>query len=257
MFVSATLVVLLGALPASSAHADDKAQIKKDFDAWHAKTKAQFAQAWTAIQEAEASVQSSYDKGVKLAEGGKNKKATQALLKARSDLFNHKNGTFVHVNKGLSFKIALALAGIYDATDEEALLKREIVFMDNGRNWMAKDEEKIFLHHALQEVYRVWGVEERKEGRKRMKTKDRNRLKRIMAAVTIGPHTDILLKTSTTCARAGKKPTTQPKRPTLSPISTTSAAKATSVHTKTSTPPASRTSARGWRFSSSTARSPR
>lgn len=40
----------------------------------------------------------------------------------------------------------------------------------------------------------MWGVEEAKEGRKRMKTKDRNRLKRIMAAVTVGPHTDILFE---------------------------------------------------------------
>lgn len=192
--ISFTLAMVFAIAPSAMA-ADDKAKIKKDFDTWHQETKQQFEKNWAAIQEAEAAARPTYDKGVKIAEAGKNKKAIETLLDARAKLFNHKKATFVHVDKGLSHQIALALASLYSDMDDEARLKREIVFMDKGRDWLPKEEEqKIFLHHALKELYRVWGVEEAKEGRKRMKTKDRNRLKRIMAAVTVGPHTDILFE---------------------------------------------------------------
>lgn len=149
LVLSLTLVTSFA--PEASA-ADDKVKIKADFDAWFKETNAQFEKSWAAIQEAEAAARPTYEKGVKLAEQGKQKKAAKTLLDARAKLFNHKQATFVHVNKGLSHSIALPLASIYDDTDDEALLKREIVFMDKGRAWLSKEEEqKIFMHHAMKD----------------------------------------------------------------------------------------------------------
>ncbi len=181
-----SLIAIICLSAPSRASALDKDKIKKDFDAWHTKTVADFEETWTGIMAAEASAMPLYEKGKKQAEAGKKKKAVKTLLAARAKLFNGPKGELVHINKGLSFKIAAALAELYETLEDEPRLKREITFMDVGRPWLSKEkEQQIFVRHAIREVYRVYGIEEYKSG-KRMKTKDRKRLYRIMSYAVVG-----------------------------------------------------------------------
>jgi len=138
------------------------------------------------MQAAEADARPLYDKGMKLAEAGKTKEAVASLLEARAKLFNGPNAGFVHIDKGLSLQIAIGLAEQYEELEDEVRLKREIIMMDKGREWMSKEDEyKAFMYAAVNEVHRVWGIEHIKTG-KRMKTKERDRLKRITRYMNIG-----------------------------------------------------------------------